>query len=376
MKTVHIFTLLLVAGAGSLTKGAEYERKPDRTSVAGLMLDEVDLQTDAKQRQSTLEAFVARYPKHPSSAWAWDQIRAQALAGSEWAKVASISERMLENNPEDAKSAMLLLQASEQAGDPAKLAKALEVAEAVSSVVMADKSRNGKDEAGKHRAAMARKVAAHAENLRLKMLVQNADPSRRLSLLQEFEKRYPHSTAAGTLPMMKALSLWLLGDASARPAAQDAAKSLPESEDALFLSLAATISQDPGQESVAAQALWLLEMLQRKPKPACAVEAEWNRKRDAYLRTAHVALALAAGIRGDYHLARRGFAAAGTYAEGNTDAGETLTKLVHSAEDKNAAGLREAASLVTPKSLGFDLQRSVDGCLSTPVLQQVAEARP
>lgn len=355
---------------------ADYERKPDRTSVAGLMLEEVDLQTDAKQRQLALEAFVARYPKHPASAWAWDQIRAQALGDSQWERVFSISRQMLETNPEDAKSAMLLLDAGEQSGTPAQVAKALEIAESVSELVIADKTRASKDDAGKLRLATARKIAARAEGIRLKLLVQDADPTRRLALLQGFEKRYPNSTAAGVVPMMKALSLWMLGDEAARPAAQEAAKSLPESEDALFLALASTIAQDPGQESVAAQALWLLEMLQRKPKPACALEAEWNAKRDAYLRTAHVALALAAGVRGDYHLARRSFSVAAAYADGNPDAAASLAKLAESAEAKNAAGLREAASLVTPKSLGFNLQNSVDACLTVPATQQVAEARP
>jgi hypothetical protein len=376
MKNVFVLSLLLVTGAGSMCWAADYERKPDRTSVAGLMLEEVDLQTDAKQRQLALEAFVARYPKHPASAWAWDQIRAQALGDSQWERVFSISRQMLETNPEDAKSAMLLLDAGEQSGTPAQVAKALEIAESVSELVIADKTRASKDDAGKLRLATARKIAARAEGIRLKLLVQDADPTRRLALLQGFEKRYPNSTAAGVVPMMKALSLWMLGDEAARPAAQEAAKSLPESEDALFLALASTIAQDPGQESVAAQALWLLEMLQRKPKPACALEAEWNAKRDAYLRTAHVALALAAGVRGDYHLARRSFSVAAAYADGNPDAAASLAKLAESAEAKNAAGLREAASLVTPKSLGFNLQNSVDACLTVPATQQVAEARP
>ncbi|MBL8241910.1 MAG: hypothetical protein JNM66_31080, partial [Bryobacterales bacterium] len=320
MNNAYALCLLLVAGAGSFAIAADYERKPDRASVAGLMLEEIDLQPDATQRLSALEAFVARYPKHPSANWAWDQIRSQAVSASQWDKVAAISQRMLEANPEDSKSALVLLDAAERANDPAKLIKALEIAETVAELVIADKTRASKDDAGKQRLGHARTLAARAEATRLKVMVQDVEPSRRLALLDGFDKRYPNSPAAAVVPLLKAASLWMLSDAAARPAAQQAAKSLPESEDALFLSLASTIAQEPEQESVAAQALWLLETLQRKPKPACAPDADWNRKRDAYLRTSHVALALSAGLRGDFHLARRGFSAASAYAEGNATA--------------------------------------------------------
>ncbi|MFN7925607.1 MAG: hypothetical protein U0Q16_36240 [Bryobacteraceae bacterium] len=353
------FLIAALAGLASLAGASEYERKPDRTSAAGLMLEEVDLQTDAKQRLTLLESFVAKYPKHASAPWAFDQIRAQAIADGKWDTVAEISARMLEVNAEDPWSAQALLDANEKSGDPAKVLRAVETAEAVSEQILAGKTKQ-KDESVKRRQEAARKLTVQTEAVRLRLLLKEADARRRLTVLESFEKRYPRSAVAANIPVLRAMALWEAGDSGVATAAQDAVKRMPESEDAQFAALASSIAQDAAQDNLVAQSLWLLEMMQRKTKPDCASEADWNRKRDLYVRTAHVALGLAAFRRGDRHMAQRSFAAADVFASDDADAKALLDSLV---EGKGEV-IPRAVALARPSKRGFDPRPLVEACLA------------
>lgn len=363
------FFVGIVFGLAALA--SDYERKPDRTSAAGLLLEEVDLQTDPKQRLALLEGFVEKYPKHPSAPWAWDQIRARAVDAGDWNRVIDVSARMLEANGDDPWSAQRLLDASEKSGDPAKLAKALETAETVAEVALASKGRGSKDDAAKRRQEAARKVAARAENLRLRLIAGEPDPRKRLTLLEGFEKRYPKSAAADGLPVAKALALWMAGDPAAAPASQDAVKRLPESEDAHFLALASGIAQDPGNDNSVPQALWLLEMMQRKTRPECLAEADWNHKRDLYIRTVHLALGLAAHRRGDRHLARRAFASASVHAEGNASAKSLLDAMSQGKGD----AVPGAVGLASAQTAGFDPRLAIGACATGGASEAARESR-
>lgn len=285
MKARECFVLLACC-LSCVCHAQQYRLEVEPGTPESAMIEHIKLVSETDARLHLMEQFLARYPRHSATQWLYDQMRSVYVNRGESGKVAALCEKLLDINPLDLDSAHQSLKIAEEGKDSLVIFQKADRAGAIARQVTRSPRPKAPDElaAWTQRAEFAGQIATYVEYLYFKRMVETSDPKARMSLSEDFLKRFPQSGYAKSIAAHQFVALRQLSDqAGALALAERLVHEDPSNVDALYLLAQDRFQRKIEPEKVLFWAARIVELLNNGEKPRDLPDSDWNQKRMALL---------------------------------------------------------------------------------------------
>jgi tetratricopeptide (TPR) repeat protein len=274
MKSIVLSTALLVALAYSGVGQAYDPSTPD-----GSMIASIQKESDASKKQAMLEEFVQKYPDSKSAGWAWGQLQASYLKAQEYDKAIDAGEKSLKSDPDEVEVAYNNLKAAEGKNDPDAVMKW----SAETSRIARKEAASPKAGEGKEQVDYAKQVDTYTEYAIFATTLKTTDNTKIIALVESLEQRSPDS-----LYLSKCYGRYLnaLKQAGQEDKAGKAAETQAQRDASNEEVLAFAADYDLRHKDLdkcLTYSTKLAELMQSKPKPEDAADADWQKRKQTFL---------------------------------------------------------------------------------------------
>jgi tetratricopeptide (TPR) repeat protein len=288
MKSIAtLFALALAAAPGwtQCHKLAEI----NTGSPEGQLLQKAGLEEDAAKKLALQEEFVTQYPQHEAAGWVYEQLLNGYVKANDAGKALAAGEKLAAMPPECVEDAQQTLKAAELKKDPDLVLKwSSKTADLAQKVVASPQPADADEvENWKARVDYARQVNTYTEYSLYAMALGTADPGKQVALLESLQQRNAKSEyfAKAVDTLFVAYRKSGATDKAVAFAQQIAATGNP-SEDMLWV-LAEDAAKKKDGEKVHAYSAKLVEVVGSKPKPEGVADADWTKRKNAFLGGAY-----------------------------------------------------------------------------------------
>lgn len=287
MRSLVIFIALSLAAFGQRHKAPV---EVDAEKAEGKLMQQFLQESDAVKKLALYERFAAEFPKDPHAPWVLEQIQAHYASANQPDQVIAAGDKLLALDPGDPAAAFQSLRAAETKKDVALIRKYSEIAHRNADKVAASPqpSDAAAVSAWKDDVAYAKQVAQQADYALFAAAVESRDPKMTIELGEALVQRSPDSEYGAKMrdPLFLA---YRLSGANVK-AVEFAEKSLAAghgNEDMLLVVADAYLQQKKEPEKVHAYSAKIVEIMNAKPKPEGASDADWTNRRNTILGLAH-----------------------------------------------------------------------------------------
>ncbi|HLK21366.1 MAG TPA: hypothetical protein VKT81_20585, partial [Bryobacteraceae bacterium] len=278
----------------------------DPESEDGILLQRIQQEPLPERKLTFLEKYVDQYPKAASVAWVYEQLLPIYLNAKQWDKVLATAQSLLALDPADVDSAFAALQAAEAQKDLELIRKYAIVAwDAASKAAQSPKPTDADDVADwNRRVEFANQTMAYSESVLASQATLEANSQRKTELIQALEQRNPQSKFLAAVKR----NIRIREEADPAQAFAMAERGLaedPNNEDYLMRIANHYMSREEDLPKVLTYSLRVLEVLEKKSKPAGVSAEEWAKKKARYTGGANWMVGVVYGKQARYGLSDR-----------------------------------------------------------------------
>ena len=304
-------------------------QSPD-PSGADFFLDLVNEEKDPARKRVLCEDFVRRYPKHSGLVSVYTQLQEVYLYLKQYPKAIQAGEKLLEMNPEDLEAAQGSWEAAEGLADKALISKWADVVRQTALLLIQSPPPKENDpelfdywnkrvEQAKQMVRSMDQTDASQEYTLYNQALKTTDMRKRIALLDELESKYPEHKFKHDVLLLYYISYRQLGEQpKALAAAERFLKVDPNREDVVLFVADYFFQKNEETPRVIRLSQQLLDMMQKKQKPAALSNAEWEHQKSIVFGMAHWMIGSIAMKQERWIEATRSLKAALPYAHGNT----------------------------------------------------------
>ena len=319
-----IFGCLLACGVRC---GLAQSSDPGGTDI---FLDLINEERDPTQKVVLLEDFVRRYPKHLGLVSVYTQLQEAYLYLQRYPKAIQAGEKLLEMNPEDLEAAQGCWEAAEGLGDKALIAKWAELVRQTALLLIQSPPPKENDpelfdywnkrvEQAKQLIRSMDQTDQSQEYTLYNQALKTTDMRKRIALLDELEAKYPENKFKHDVLLLYYIAYRQLGEQDqALAAAERFLKVDPNHEDVMLFVADSYFQKNQDAPRVIRLSQQLLELMQKKPKPAALSNSQWEHQKAIVLGMAHWMVGSLAMRQERWGEATRSLGAALPFARGNT----------------------------------------------------------
>ncbi|HTB12696.1 MAG TPA: hypothetical protein VK752_14040 [Bryobacteraceae bacterium] len=263
----------------------------DPETKEGLLIEHIQQESDPAEKLHFMEQFVVQYPTHPALAWVFDRLQPAYMKEKAWDEAMRIGEKRIALEPDNLDAAKLALKAAESKGNVEDIAKWADSTWKIASEIVSKGGRSAAD---------AEQTKLYAESSLYNAAEQVPDPSAKLDALLAFQERNPKSPFSENIPV-ECIGLY---------------KKLNQMDKALALA-GVTLAADPDNIDVLAAVIdyyfahedhpkvvsytaHIIEVLDKKTRPASMSEEDWQKKKTQLLGSAHYMGGISSSLSGQY----------------------------------------------------------------------------
>ncbi|MGH9719350.1 MAG: tetratricopeptide repeat protein [Bryobacteraceae bacterium] len=285
---VRVIAVGILVAAGALAQqklGTVNAETPE-----GALLQQIGTEQDQAKRIVLLEDFASKFPKHEGIGWVLANAQAAYVKAGDVDKVIETGEKLIAHDPNDLDCAYETLQAAVKKVNPDAVIKWSALTAQVAAKVAASPKPGDEDEveAWKARVDRARQIIPRSEFELYNVALQAQDPRKRIELVEALRQRNPKSEYMSKMNSLAFVSFRQIGDNDKTLAAAERILATDQSDEDILAFVADQYSQkkrDP--DKIIEYANKLVEVLNTKPKPEGASDADWTKKKETLLGLGH-----------------------------------------------------------------------------------------
>jgi tetratricopeptide (TPR) repeat protein len=263
----------------------------DPETKEGLLIQHIQQETDPSEKLHFMEQFVVQYPTNPMLAWVYDNLQPAYMKEKAWDEAMRIGEKRIALEPENLDAAKLSLKAAENKGNVDDIAKWADCTWVTASRVAAKGGRSAAD---------AEQTKLYAESNLYSIAEKTEDLAIRVTLLLALQERNPKSPFVENIPaecialykklnqMDKALAL-----------AEQTLANDPDNTDVLMAVIEYYFAHED-HSKVVSNSVHVIEVLEKKSRPASMTDEDWEKKKTQMLGSAHYMGGVSSSLSGQY----------------------------------------------------------------------------
>ena len=284
MRTWVVLLTFAVAAGNGLAQchkiGEVNAEKPE-----GQLLQQIGQEPDAAKKLALMEQFVGQYQQHEAAGWVYEQMLASYSKAGDAGKAIAIGEKLAAMPGDCVEAAQQTLKAAETTKDPELIKKWSNTTSELARKVVASPQPKEEEEVAiwKQRVDYAKQVDIYTEYSLMAAALAATDPAKKVDLVETLEKRNPESQYLAQLREQQFLAYRQLNQPAKAVELTDrlAAKNAADEE---MLLVAADYCFNNKQPAKALEyAEKTISVANAKPKPANVADADWEKRKNAFL---------------------------------------------------------------------------------------------
>ncbi len=286
MRTLVILIAFALAAFGQRHKLDEVDaEKPE-----GKLLQQSMQESDPAKKAALFEQFVTTYPKLEQTAWVLEQLQSYYVKGNQPDQIIAAGDKLLAVDPDDPEAALQSLKAAEAKKDLALIRKYSDTTSANARKMAAAPQPKEADQVDswKQEVSYAKQVAQYADYALFRAAVESRDPKVTIEMTEALAQRSPDSEYNAKLrdPLFLAYRQSGAND-KAIALAEKTLATEQTNEDMLLVVADSYMQQKKEPEKVHAYSAKIVELMNSKPKPEGASDADWTARKNLITGLAH-----------------------------------------------------------------------------------------
>jgi len=280
MRTLAILIAFSIAAFGQRHKAPEEvdAEKPD-----GKLMQQIMQESDPAKKNGLMEQFANEFPKTPHTAWVLETIQTHYVKANQPDQIIAFGDKLLALDPDDPESALQALKAAEAKKDLALIRKYSDLTAKNARKLASAPQPKEADEvtSWKNEVEYAKQVGQYADYALFRAGVESRDPKVTIEMAEALLQRSPDGEYA--LKVREPLFI-----AYRQSGATDKAIALAENvlareqknEDMLLVVADHYLQQKKEPEKVHTYSAKVVELMNEKPKPEGASDADWAARKN------------------------------------------------------------------------------------------------
>lgn len=289
-----ICTIALFAAIAPLAGSALAQRHQLGTVNAetpeGQLLQQIGQTEDEAKKLALMQQFVSQHPKHEALGWVYQQLQTAYLKAAQPDQAIDIGEKLVAMDADDIDAAHNNLKAAEAKKDPDLVAKWSGQTSQIARKVVASTQPTDADEVEdwKRRVDFSRQLDTYTEYSIFAAALQTSDPGKRIMLGDALFARNPKSQYMPQVAEIQLNSYRQLGQIDKALAFGEKMLEIDQSsEDILVFVADQYLQKKRNPDKVLAYSAKVVELMDSKPKPQGAADADWAKKKATLSGLAH-----------------------------------------------------------------------------------------
>jgi len=287
-KFVRTFIFLIVLSAAF---GPLKAQDPAPQSQEGQFLELIDLESDPSKQLALMDLFIKQFPNYNAMAALYADMQADYIKVSLWDKALEIGGKLLQIDQDDIDAVRMNLEAAKGKNDDSLIKKWTErlgqLSQEPNGTVSASSTTNtpyiegagmSGDGPKDPKAQAVKTVRARQEAALFNKALQEADPSVRIEILNQYVQQYPQSIHINKVNYLYYLAYREMKDEKRAMAMAEQILTKDQTrEDVLYHVAESLFKQKRDLPKVIAYSQEILDLVKR-PKPEGRQDDEWNRQ--------------------------------------------------------------------------------------------------
>jgi hypothetical protein len=272
---------LFIAGALGIWGADRHKLDVDPETEDGFLLQHIQQEPTVDRRQTYLEKYVQQFPNAVSIAWVYEKLLPIYNDKQDWDKEIAAADALLALDPDDIESAHYALHAAESKQANDLIRKYAPVAwDSASRVLQQGQPADPEAAAtwGK-RKELAQTLMKYAEFQMGTQAAAEQDDATQKDLIAALRSRNPQSPFLANVTKVTLIDLAALAPEKAVELAQNGLATDPDNEDFLMTIANYDMSKEKNLPQALANALRVLELMAKKPKPEAMSDEDWEKKK-------------------------------------------------------------------------------------------------
>ena len=296
-KFVRTFIFLIVLSAAF---GPLKAQDPAPQSQEGQFLELIDLESDPSKQLALMDLFIKQFPNYNAMAALYADMQADYIKVSLWDKALEIGGKLLQIDQDDIDAVRMNLEAAKGKNDDSLIKKWTErlgqLSQEPNGTVSASSTTNtpyiegagmSGDGPKDPKAQAVKTVRARQEAALFNKALQEADPSVRIEILNQYVQQYPQSIHINKVNYLYYLAYREMKDEKRAMAMAEQILTKDQTrEDVLYHVAESLFKQKRDLPKVIAYSQEILDLVKR-PKPEGRQDDEWNRQVSILTSQAH-----------------------------------------------------------------------------------------
>jgi len=248
----------------------------------GQLIQQIGQEPDEAKKMELLAQFAEKFPAHEAMPWVLMQLQTGYLKQNQFDKALDAGEKLLKLDPMDVEVSHQNLKAAEGKKDPSLVTKWSAETAQIAEKVMASPQPKEEDEVDewKRQVEFAKQVVAYTEYSLYAAALQTQEPRQQAGLIEALEQRNPKSQyLAQAEPVLFAAYLRMNDVPKAVAVAEKVLARDQSNEDMLLVVAGAYLDKKADPQKVLAYTSKVIELVNSKPMPQGASEADWDRRK-------------------------------------------------------------------------------------------------
>ena len=285
MKTILLAVLL---AGGALAQ--RHKVNINTETPEGQALQQIGQESDEAKKIAMFEKFLQDYPKSENVGWAYSEMQPLYTKANQPDKAIEIGDKLMALDPDDLETALATLKAAEAKKDPDLVKKWSNTTGGIAQKVIASPQPKDEDEVEewKKHVAFATQVNTYSEYAINAMVMQTTDPRKKVDLIEALYDRNPQSQYVGPLLPVALQAFQQSNDTDRAIAfAEKVLAKDPSNDDMLLVAANGYLQKGKEPDKVIAYSGKLAEVMNTRPKPDGASDADWSNRKNTIIGLAH-----------------------------------------------------------------------------------------
>lgn len=290
MKKVLTVLVALLA-CSSLISAQRPKPVYDPETKEGLLIEHIQQETDPSEKLHFMEQFAVQYPTNPAVAWVYDHLQPAYMKEKAWDEAMRIGDKRIALEPDNLEAAKLGLKAAETKGNSEDIAKWADSTWKIATAVIAKGGKNAAD---------AEQTRLYAESNLYSTAEQTADPATRVELLLALQEKNPKSPFVENIPAECVSIYKKLGQMDKALALADRTLGNDPDNVDILMTITEYFFAREEHTKVVTNTVHIIDVLDKKPRPASMSEEDWQKKKTQMLGSANYMGGVSSSLSGQY----------------------------------------------------------------------------